>query len=789
EARPAKTDPDANVREGTILRLKMLGANVSSKAEGQDELPGKVNYFTGNDPENWQRDVPTYKKALFKNVYPGIDVVYYGKQHELEYDFIVAAGANPKLIRFTVEGADKTILDKSGSLRLSLNHGEVSLNKPVIYQVDEEGSHREIKGEYVIKGNEIRFKLAQFDSSRPLIIDPVLSYSTMLGSSSNDTAFGIAVDTQGNAYVTGTTDSTTFPTTAGSFKSTTTRSGAFVTKLNSTGSALIYSTYLSGEGFTSGTGIDVDAAGNAHVTRNTSASDFPIVNGLKTTSNFFRTTDAAANWNNQNSGISGSVSAIAVAPSAPTTIYACSSTGFFRSTDGGATWTKRLGTGFSSFFSVNALAVDPSNASVVYVGNSSGLLKTTNAGDNWTSLSQAPLSFSSVVSIVFDPSTPATIYVGGSGGVFKSTNSGSTWITQNNFGVPGTPTVRALAIHPSAPLTIYAGTSGSGFFKSTNGGGIWTQMNTGMTGESATNVSAIAIDPVTPATIYTGHGFSSFNGSIHKSVNGGSSWTPLTNGVPNAGVTAMTATSSGVFAAMSSGGIIKTTNGGTNWTDANAGLWSIGVVSLVRHPSDPSILYAGTGASGVQDAFVTKLNSSGSGVLFSTLVGGNREEVGNGIAVDGSGNIVVVGHTNSANFPLANAVRSTFNECSMGFVTKINPAVPSYTFSTYLGGSRCGDIVNAVATDGSGNVYVTGRTTSEDFPIANAFQPAFTGPSFAPDAFVTKLTPAGALIFSTYLGAFGSTDMGFGIAADTSGNAYVTGFTESLNFPTKNPIQ
>jgi hypothetical protein len=197
EPNAAKTDPDANVREGSVLRLTMLGANATPQVEGQDELPGKVNYFVGNDPAKWRRNVPTYRKVYFKDVYPGIDVVYYGKQRELEYDFVVAAGANPKLIRFTVEGADQLRLDKSGKLLLKLKFGEVSLNKPMIYQVDENGSRREVKGTYVINGNEVRFKLERFDSSKPLIIDPVLSYSTMLGSSSGDNAAGIAVDSQG----------------------------------------------------------------------------------------------------------------------------------------------------------------------------------------------------------------------------------------------------------------------------------------------------------------------------------------------------------------------------------------------------------------------------------------------------------------------------------------------------------------------------------------------------------------------------------------------------------------
>ena len=282
------TAADENVREGTVLRLKLLGASSSPQATGQDELPGRVNYFTGNDQAKWRRNIPTYRKAYFKDVYPGIDLVYYGQQRELEYDFVVAAGANPKLIRFNVEGAEQIRLDKTGKLVLQLKHGDVSLHTPVIYQLDENGSRREVKGTYVINGNEVRFKLQRFDSSKPLVIDPVLSYSTLLGSSSNDTAFGIAVDSQGSAYVTGTTDGTTFPTTSGAFKSTSTRSGAFVTKLNATGSSLIYSTYLTGvDGTTSGLGIAVDSSGNAYVTGSTSVSDFPIVNGVKTTSNFF----------------------------------------------------------------------------------------------------------------------------------------------------------------------------------------------------------------------------------------------------------------------------------------------------------------------------------------------------------------------------------------------------------------------------------------------------------------------------------------------------------------------
>ena len=778
-----------NVREGTVLRLKLLGANATPRVEGQEELPGRVNYFIGNNPEKWRRNIRTYKKAYFKDIYPGIDVVYYGSQRELEYDFVVGVGANPKLIRFSVDGADQIRLDKTGKLLLALKQGEVSLNKPVIYQLDRNGIRREVKGTYVINGNEVRFRLDRFDSSKPLVIDPVLSYSTLLGSSNNDQTSAIAVDSQGNAYVTGTTEFTGFPTTAGAFKTTPTRGGAFVTKLDPTGSSLVYSTYLNGNnpGFTDGFGIAVDSTGNAHITGMTSSSDFPVVNGLKTTSSFFTTIDGAENWNNQNSGLAGDAIAVVVAPNAANIIYEATTDGIYRSTDGGATWTKGTGTGLQSGSFISGMAVHPTNSSTLFMGVFSGLLKSTDGGNTWNPVVTAPLTFGTISCIVFDPSTPSTMYVGAGNGAFKSTDSGATWVTQNNFGVPGTPNVRAIAIDPTAPLTIYAGTLGSGFFKSTNGGSVWTAMNNGMGGPSPTVINTIVIDPANSATIYTGHGST---GGINKSTNGATSWTPLTNGIPQfSQVNAMAATTSGVFAAVGNTGIIKTTNGGTNWTPANTGLWNLSVRAIAPHPTNGSILYVGTGTSFSSDCFVTKLNASGSGILFSTLLGGSNEENGNGIAVDGNGSIYVAGLTTSTNFPVVNAAQGapTNTSCNDAFVAKLNPSVPSYVYSTYLRGASC-DTANAIAVDASGNAYITGSTSSNDFLIANAFQPTLS-PSSSGDAFVTKLNPAGSPIYSTYLGGTGSFEAGWGIAADASGNAYVTGNTDSSNFPTVNPVQ
>ena len=790
------TSTGPEIHEGSVLRLKMIGANTTPIVEGHDELPGKVNYFTGNNPAKWRREIPTYRKVYYKDVYPGIDIVYYGNQGELEYDFVVAPGANPKVIKFKVEGADRIRLDETGNLLFALTHGEVRLNKPLIYQLTAEGERRDVKGTYVINANEISFKVRAFDAKKALIIDPILSYSTFLGAGSNEHALGIAVDSQGNAYVTGVTSSSNFPTTPGAFKTTNTfASSAFVTKLNATGTNLVYSTYLSGTNFgiTTGTSIAVDSAGNAHVAGSTSQTDFPIVNGLKTTGNFFKSTNSAANWSNINTGITGDVSRIAVAPNAPNIIYAGGPSGPHRSTDGGATWTKTPTTGLPAFPFPLSLAVDPNNSQVLYAGFiNGGLHKTSDGGNTWSTITTIPLNFAGVSAIVFHPVTPTTIYVGSGAGVFRSTDSGATWTALNNFPTAFVPNIRALAIDPATPSTIYVGTFNNGLFKSTNSGTNWTAMNNGMGGNNPNSVGAIAIDPLNPSTIYTGHGSQSFSGSINKSINGGDTWN-LVHNVPNFEVTALVidrTNTSTVYAGTTGGGVIKTTNGGTNWANANAGLWSSNVRTLVSHPTDSATLFAGTNTEqSFQEAFVTKLNSAGSGLLFSTYLGGSLSDFGSGIALDGSGNIHVVGQTTSINFPAVNAIQSSpdpADTCGNGFVTKINPAVPAFVFSTYLGGTGC-DGANAVTTDSSGNIYVTGSTSSSNFPLANAFQGTL-GETFNGDAFVTKLTSAGVLSYSTFLGGNGS-DSGRGIAVDVSGNAYVTGSTTSTNFPTANPIQ
>ena len=241
---------------GGVLRMKLRHANPAAKVTGMDELAGTSNYFIGNDPAKWRTKVPTYAKVKYEGIYSGIDLVYYGNQRQLEYDFIVAPGADPRRIAFEVSGAKWMRRDAQGELVFKLKTGEdeIRWHKPVVYQ-EKDGARQEIAANYAITAaNRVTFELAKYDASRPLYIDPLI-YSTYLGGSSADEGIGIAVDSAGNAYVTGYTGSTDFPVTPGAFQTTcgllrACSWNAFVAKINPTGSALVYSTYLGGSGMT-----------------------------------------------------------------------------------------------------------------------------------------------------------------------------------------------------------------------------------------------------------------------------------------------------------------------------------------------------------------------------------------------------------------------------------------------------------------------------------------------------------------------------------------------------------
>jgi hypothetical protein len=247
---------DRESSAGAVVHMKFVGSETKPQVFGQDELPGKVNYLMGRDSRRWRTGISTYAKVAYQNLYRGVDLVYYGNQRQLEYDFIVRPGTDPNIIALSFDGADQLKIDAQGDLVLHAGGGEIRQRKPLVYQ-EVDGVRHEVAGNYKLQdSNTVGFQLGDYDASRPLVIDPVLVYSTFLGSSTDDIGWDITVDASGNAYVVGHTQQlnvpSDFPTTVGAFD--TRHNGddgdqdLFVTKLNPTGSALVYSTFFGGNG-------------------------------------------------------------------------------------------------------------------------------------------------------------------------------------------------------------------------------------------------------------------------------------------------------------------------------------------------------------------------------------------------------------------------------------------------------------------------------------------------------------------------------------------------------------
>jgi hypothetical protein len=635
---------DLQVKSGvqeTILRMRLVGANRAPKISGVDELPGKSNYFIGNDPAKWRTNVPAYAKVNYQQVYPGVDLVYHGTQGKLEYDFVVAPGADPGVIRLSFEGAERLELDAQGDLVLRTAAGELRQHRPVVYQ-EVAGARHAVSGNYVLRERrEAGFEIARYDASQPLVIDPVLSYSTYLGGRDFDEGLGIAVDSAGNAYVTGFTVSTNFPTTTGALE-TNFQGGfadAFVTKLNPTGSALVYSTYLGGSGFDQGAGVAVDSAGNAYVTGYADSTNFPTTPGA------------------------------------------------FQTTFGG---------GFADAFVTKLNPTGNALAYSTYLG-----------GDNWDEGNG--------------------IAVESSGNVYVAGDTDSA-----NF-----PTT------PSAFQTIFGGPNFNFF-----------------------DAFVTKLNPNGTALVY-----STYLGGSGNEMGFGVAVDPGCGPAPAAPCNAYVTGSTGSADFPTTTGAFQITFGG----------------GICGFPPNTFPCY---------DAFVTKLNTTGTAPLvYSTYLSGSGVEIGFGIAVESSGNAYVVGLTESADFPTTpTAFQTTFGGFSDAFVTKLNPTgTAPLVYSTYLGGSSL-DEGHGIAVDSSGIAFVAGITQSTNFPTTpGAFKTTTLGGDY--DAFVTKLNPTGTapLAYSTYLGGSSSEqlDLTFfgvpvrsGIAVDSLGSAYVTGTTSSTDFPT-----
>jgi len=610
-------------RQSAMVRMKLLHSNPEPRIAGREELPGKSHYYIGNDPKRWRTNVSNYAKVEYDRVWPGIDLIYYGNQRQLEYDFVVAPGANPNAINLAFEGADELKIDSEGNLILHIAGGEIVIRKPFIYQ-EVNGARREVAGGYRLNNRKVGFLLGEYDAGLPLVIDPVLTYSTYLGQAARDIANDIAVDQAGNIYITGAS----FFSSEGW--------NAFVAKLNAAGTALVYATAFIGSKDEIGFGVAVDAAGNAYATGFTRSTNFPVRNAWQSS---LGATDC------RNS--TGCPDAFVVKLDAAGTVA----------------WSTYLG------------------------GND-------NPGD-----------ISAFGDLGYD------IAVDGSGQAYVV---GST--ISRNFPVKN-------AYQP-------AGNVGVGSLNTVNDGFI-------------TKFNAAGSDLVY-STYLGGNGIDACHG-IALDAAGNAYVTGQTNRVFNDVVNSFPTTS-------------------------NA--------------------FQRASAADLQDGFVTKLNAAGNALLYSTYLGGNNSDQGEAIAVDPAGNAYVVGATSSTDFPLDGAHQAT-NLGGSAFVTKLNPSGSGLLYSSYLGKqvwTRTGASPGAaIAVDAAGIACVAGSTSAVDFPVVNALYPTFGGGPR--DAYIAKInTVTKTVVYATYLGG-GVTDYGFGIALDAAGNVYVTGETNSANFPLKNPLQ
>jgi hypothetical protein len=258
------------------MQFRLSGASESPEVLGEDRKTGTVNYFIGRDPKKWHSNVPTYASVRYRNVYPGIDLVYYAHHRQLEYDFVVSAGADPRQIEFEIQGADAIRINEVGNLVLKTGSGDLHFESPIVYQ-ESHGKRVVVEGGYVVNDpTHISFHVAHYDPAKPLVIDPVLIYSTYLGGSGTDQPTGIAVDNTGSVYIAGYTDSADFLlTTLGAPSAH--ANHAFVAKLDPTGSSLVYADYIGGDGEDYGIGLALDSANNVYVTGSTTSSNFPLV--------------------------------------------------------------------------------------------------------------------------------------------------------------------------------------------------------------------------------------------------------------------------------------------------------------------------------------------------------------------------------------------------------------------------------------------------------------------------------------------------------------------------------
>jgi uncharacterized repeat protein (TIGR01451 family) len=739
-SRAERRDPKALPRERrepakveqAVVRMKLAGAGQPRRVIGLEKLPGMSNYFIGNDPAKWRTDVPHYARIQYEGVYPGIDLVWYGNQRQLEYDFVVAPGADPKQIQVAYEGVESLEVEAGGDLVLRTALGEVRQQQPRVYQ-EIGGTRVEVGARYaIVARNRVSFQLAKYERKRELRIDPVvLVYSTYLGGSGDDYASGIAVDAAGSAYVTGYTKSTNFPTQS-PYQATyqgadSYATDVFVTKLNAAGTALLYSTYLGGTQSQSASGIAVDGNGAAYVAGYTTSADFPHTPGafqtggppLSSTNVGFvsklNATGSALSYSTFIGSGSGNneTYAYAIAVDAAGFAYVTGKTGDWglptsvtavqRQVKGGSdafviklnvTGTGEVyGTllGGSQDDGANGIAVDSSgNAFLAGVsassdfpmqnpiqasnpvagqwccGSGSGFVAKLNADASKLSYSTylggAGLTYANAIAVdgsgnayvtgqTNAPSSGPDTFplqnalqptrgAGGSDAFLTKINGAGTALVYSTY-VGGSGDDSGLGVGVDAAGNAYVSGKTTSYdfpvvnaFQSNRGGfdqivlksvDAGTTWNAGSAGEATGAVNTLAVNPVTPSTLYAG----TATGRVFQSIDGGAHWSRSDTGLPGAPVLslAIAASNTATLFAGTTAGVFKSTNGGSSWFAQNSGLTNTTVNAVAVDPSNSNIVYAATG-SGASGAIFKSANGggtwaatvTGTGSYFTSLV-------------------------------------------------------------------------------------------------------------------------------------------------------------------------
>jgi uncharacterized protein (TIGR03437 family) len=646
--------------------------------------------------------------------------------------------------------------------------------------------------------------VAKFDPTGSKLI-----YSTYLGGDQSDWAAGIAVDSDGSAYIAGTTrPASAFPTRDGI---------AFIKKLSPDGSALLYTRYIGGD--TAANGVAVDTNGNALIVGYSLGPDFPSVRPLPvqpTVKSLYVTNDAGRTWRALNHGLNAAnINSLAIDPSHPSTLFAATSSGLFKSVDGGADWMQLL----PSVLVASTVVVDPRRPSTVYAtypfGAFGELARSTDGGATWTTISDnfpTTAILTEPTAFAIDPGDSNVLWAisfsGQSPTIINSTDSGDRWHVVSTFPPDGlqvaTLAGQKLLIDPQNSSRLYACcihnrvvTGTGGVYRSDDGGKTWVQGDIGPLG-GPVGILSPWLDPRDSSVLYGNWYY-----GLQRSADAGMTWhdVPLPPGLAANGYEpgALAVDASGTLRLLNDFGyLLSSSDRGASWAKTT-GPWAPLASILAIDPTNSSTIYVASGASFLsagmpaKHAFVAKLDNSGT-IQWATLLGGSGQDEAHAVAVDSAGNAYITGNTNSDDFPLMNPFqavrgRNTFPTTS-AFVTKMSADGSTLLYSSFLGGTGV-DSGNAIAVDAQGSAYVAGGTAGGVFPVVGPLIPQPVTQSAA--SFVAKVDGTGSrLIYSTLLtgsNGYPAPEQANAIAVDPAGRAIVAGITGDPAFPLVNPIQ